>query len=102
MASATFFFHTANEAKPSVTFDLKGPKYVSAVFVENRRDCCAERAIPLVIEVSNDNKRFREVARQKDDFTTLAKRFSRVKARYVRLRVDKTSMLHLAAVRILP
>jgi hypothetical protein len=101
--SPTFFFHTAQEAHPWVMFDLKGTKVISAIFVENRRDCCAERAVPLVVEVSTDNKRWKEVARQTSDFTTFAKRFSRVKARYVRLRVDqKVGILHLATVRILP
>jgi hypothetical protein len=100
--SPTFFFHTAQEANPWVLFDLKATKYISAVFVENRRDCCAERAIPLVVEVSTDKKRWKEVARQTSEFATFAKRFSRVKARYVRLRADRTGILHLATVRILP
>jgi hypothetical protein len=100
--SPTFFFHTAQEAKPSIVFDLRGTKHISAIFVENRRDCCGERAVPLVVEVSTDNKRWKEVARQTRDFTTFAKRFSRVKARYVRLRVDRASILHLATVRVLP
>jgi hypothetical protein len=100
--SPTFFFHTAQETKPWIVFDLKGTKHISAIFVENRHDCCGDRAVPLVVEVSTDNKRWKEVARQTAEFTTFAKRFSRVKARYVRLRVDRASMLHLATVRILP
>jgi hypothetical protein len=100
--SPTFFFHTAQEAKPWIVFDLKSSKHVSAIHVENRRDCCGDRAVPLVVEVSTDNKRWKEVARQTSDFATFAKRFPRVKARYVRLRVDRASILHLATVRILP
>jgi hypothetical protein len=100
--SPAFFFHTGNESKPWILFDLRGSKHISAIFVENRRDCCGERAVPLVVEVSTDNKRWKEVARKTGDFTTFSKRFPRVRARYVRLRVDRTSVLHLASVRILP
>ena len=73
---------------------------MSRVRVLNRDDCCAERAIPLVVEVSLDRHGWHEVARRKDQFEDWTAKFSPVSARYVRLRVPRRSILHLKSVRI--
>lgn len=100
--SPNYFFCTSEDAQPWVEFDLGQPLRFSTVQVDNRTDCCTERAVPLVIEVSDNHKRWREVARRDAEFTTWRATFSSTQARYVRLRVTKRSFLHLLRVRILP
>ena len=59
-------------------------------------------AVPLVLEVSDDGASWREVIRRPDVFATWYPTFPAQKARYVRLRVDRISTLHLEAVRVHP
>ncbi len=94
------FFHTATENGPWIEFDLSRPQRVGAVEVWNRSDCCMERAAPLVVETSMDDAHWREVARRHYSFSYWRVSFSSVEARYVRLRVDKKSQLHLESVAI--
>jgi hypothetical protein len=100
--SPGFFFHTTEEKNPWVEFDLGRVQEISAVQTENRKDCCFERSFPLVVEVSENHKHWRSVARQDANFTTWRANFSPVHARWVRLRSPKQTYLHLARVRILP
>jgi hypothetical protein len=72
------------------------------MIVENRLDCCGERARPLVIEISSDRKKWTQVVRHDDFFTTWRASFPRVRARFVRVRVPGSGILHLSRVRILP
>ena len=100
--SPSLFFHTLEEKNPSIVFDLGGDRSLSGVVVENRRDCCFERALPLLVQVSLDNRHWRTVATRKADFTSWREHFPTVQARYVKLYVARNSMLHLARVRLLP
>jgi hypothetical protein len=97
-----FFFHTNNDDSPSIEFDLGRATEISGVIVENRLDCCQERAVPLVVEVSERPDEWRRVARRTAQFDTWRARFKRTHARWVRLRAQKKTYLHLARVRILP
>ena len=98
-----YFFHTGQEPDPWIRFDLGKERRISAITVENRRDCCPERANPLVVAVSVDGKKWTEVARHTGAFTEWSKRFPSTKARYVKLHVPGTAtILHLARVRIFP
>jgi hypothetical protein len=98
-----YFFHTLQEPEPWVMFDLGRERRVSAVEVDNRLDCCAERAVPLAIEVSSDKKTWHEVARHTTEFTSMRESFSPVRARYVRFRVPvPLGLLHLSRVHIYP
>jgi hypothetical protein len=95
-------FHTIEEPSPWFEIDLGAEREFSRVVVRNRNDCCSERALPLVIEVSKDQTHFREVMRRTAAFSTWTARFSRERARFVRLRVARTSILHLEDVKVLP
>ena len=97
-----FFFHTRTEAEPWIEFDLGDKGSVSKVTVMNRTDChgCSARAVPLVIEVSDDRKNWAIVARREADFATWRAQFPRQKARWLRLRVLKRTPFHLKQVRI--
>jgi hypothetical protein len=100
--SASFFFHTTEEANPWVEFDLGETRSISSVRVENRKDCCSDRAVPLTVEVSTNHKDWKTVARQAEDFTTWKVSFGSVEARWVRLQAHRQTYLHLAEVRIWP
>jgi hypothetical protein len=100
--SPNFFFHTTEEANPWLEFDLGATRSISRVRIENRRDCCSDRAVPLTVEVSTDGKNWKTVARQAEDFTSWSVSFGSVEARWVRLQTHRQTYLHLAEVRIWP
>ena len=98
-----YFFHTnVNDHSPWIEFDLAATQQISTVEVENRRDCCGERAIPLAIEVSTDHKHWQVVARRDAEFSTWNASFPATQAHWLRLRVLKPGILHLHGVRIYP
>ncbi len=99
--SPQFFFHTLEENDPWVMIDLQEPTRISGVRVENRGDCCQERAIPLVVDVSNDKQKWTEVARRTTDFGTWKASFPATEARYVKLHVPRVTNLHFKRVRVL-
>lgn len=99
---SSFFFHTNEEENPWLEFDLGATQHLSRAAIENRRDCCSDRAVPLELEVSTDHKNWRTVARQAEDFTTWNVSFDSVEARWVRLQTHRRTYLHLAEVRIWP
>ena len=93
-------FHTHDELTPWVSVDLGQVYDVHAVYVENRANCCRERAVPLRIELSVDNKSFWRVAYRRALFERFTARFAKTKARYVRLVVDRRSTLHLRRIAV--
>lgn len=95
-------FITLEEASPWYQVDLGQPTKFSRFTIVNRQDLAIERAVPLVIEVSDDAKTFKVVARQEEVFIEWAPIIEPVTARYVRVRVDRFSLLHLEAVRVHP
>jgi hypothetical protein len=96
-----FFFHTQEEQDPWIEIDLGKAMRFSGVRVMNRRDGFFDRAVPLVIEVSNDRQSFREIARRPTSFSSWLAEFPQTKARYVRVRAANRTILHLATVRVL-
>jgi hypothetical protein len=95
--SATF--HTAEENQPWVTYDLGGERELHRIDIENRSDCCFARAVPLIVETKSDSSDWKEQGRAERAFATWSTML-RGNARYVRLRVDRKSILHLASVTI--
>jgi hypothetical protein len=96
------FFHTQEDATPWVEIDLGAPTRFASVTVKNRSDCCDDRAAPIAVEVSNDQRQWTEVARKKSVFSTWNPSFPPQTARYVRLRVLKKTWLHLEQVMVHP
>ncbi len=94
------FFHTEEEHGPWIEYDFGRTTPVHLVRVVNRIECCRDRAVPLVVEVSDDAKTWRSVARRDARFRTWRARFPKTDARYVRLRVAGKSTLHLEQVEI--
>lgn len=95
-----YFFHTLEEERPWLELDLGAPQLVSEVRVVNRKDCCQERATPLAVEVATTQGRFAEVARFVEPIVDERLEFTPVRARYVRLRPTRRTLLHLARVRV--
>ncbi len=98
--SPSFFFHTNEENQPWIELDLGTIQPFSSVKVKNREDCCSDRAVPLLLEVSSDGKQWKQLARKNDVFTTWTAEFASVEARWVRLRLARKGMLHLTGVDI--
>jgi hypothetical protein len=80
--------------------DLQTVENVSAVRVDNRLNCCRERAVPLIMELSVDGVHWKRVAYQRAVFASFTASFPKTKARYVRLRVDRRSAFHLLRVAV--
>jgi hypothetical protein len=91
-------FHTDEDSSPWFELDLLQRHRLHSFEIENRRDCCADRAVPLVVEVSDDRRAWTEVARRDTLFAVWSGRLEGVTARWVRVRVDRKSFLHLERV----
>lgn len=100
-SSPDYFFHTEEQDRPWIEFDLGKPQTIAGLRVDNRKDCCAERSVPLVVEISRDQQKFTEVARRDQGFRTWRVELEPVVARYVRIRSTRRTMMHLSQVRIL-
>jgi hypothetical protein len=99
--SPFFFFHTLDDDRPWLEIDLQSKQRIVGAIIENREDCCADRAVPLVIQVSTDHKNWKEVARRTEIFGTWSPTFAPVSARWVRIMVMKKTSLHLHRASIL-
>jgi hypothetical protein len=97
---ADLLFHTLPQDNPWVDFDLGAPLSIHQVEITNRSDCCAERAVPLIIETSLDDKQWTEAARQEAQFSTWTAKFPARRARYVRARLPHNGVLHFEGVAI--
>lgn len=96
----SLIFHTLDEASPWWEVDLVKPRSISRVSVTNRSDCCADRAVPLAVEVSLDRENWAEVARRNEVFSVWEAKFSHRPARYVRLRALRKTILHFENVAV--
>jgi hypothetical protein len=104
-AQTKIFFSTKEEQNPWIVYDLGAPTRFSSMTIVNRQDGNngeRGRASPLIVEVSDDAKKYREVIRRNEEFSVWMPRFAKQTARYVRLRVPRKSILHLEAVRVHP
>lgn len=97
---ADIFFHTLVENEPWIDFDLGAVKTISRVEVRNRTDCCSDRTVPLIVEISKDDKTWKQVARRDTAFTDWTATFPMQQARHVRLRIPRSSALHLEDVSV--
>jgi hypothetical protein len=93
-------FHTEHEQNPWVEYDLGARKRIHQIEVENRHDCCGDRAVPLAAEVSDDRVTWTEVGRREFEFVDWTLTFPARTARYVRLRALKVTALHLRRVAV--
>lgn len=99
-ATSSIFFHTKEEQRPWLEIDLGKPVSISEVIVHNRSDCCLDRAAPLSIEAGIDREHLAQIARREEPFDVWHARFKPQTARYVRLTVQRRSILHLERVEV--
>ncbi|MFO0630475.1 MAG: discoidin domain-containing protein [Polyangiales bacterium] len=97
---AAMFFHTALERGPWVQLDFGARVVLHRIDVENRADCCGERAAPLVMELSPDGAAWTEVARRAEPFGTWTVDLPAPSSRFLRLRALRETSLHLHAVHV--
>lgn len=97
-----FFFHTKLENEPWIEFDVSRLNTVSQITVHNRTDCqdCSVRAVPLVIETSENGSSWNKVAQRDADFVTWTAHLPKTSTRFIRLRVLKRTHFHLKQVQI--
>lgn len=99
-AASTLRVSYQNRENPWFEYDFGKPLAFSSLVVRNRSDFGPELAIPLIAELSNDGKAYREVARRSDPFIVWRPRFKTESARYLRLRVPRRTILHLEEVSV--
>jgi hypothetical protein len=96
---AKIFFHTNEEPNPFIVYDLGQVRSPRRVEVTNRRDTNLEmRAVPLLLQASLDGVTWHELARRDYWFDEWRADFPATPARYLKLQVGRTSMLHLERV----
>jgi len=97
---ADLVFHTEFENGPWVVIDMLESRSIDRIVIMNRQDCCFDRGLPLLVEVGNDGVTFTPVGRQTTLFDTWTVDFAAREARYVRIRSEGATILHLAEIRI--
>jgi hypothetical protein len=84
-----------------MTIDLGEVKTLHRVDVYNRIDCCQERSVPLVLQVSTDGKDYRTVSRMPRKFDLWSVPMpSRTTGRFVRLLHEEANFSHLSEVEV--
>ena len=94
------FFHTDFQDNPWFQLDFGKVQQIGRVRVENRDDCCQERAVPLIVEVQDPSGQWREVARRDELFQEWTATFPPVQSRLLRLRLANRMMFHLSRVQV--
>jgi hypothetical protein len=93
------FFHTTIVTNPSVEIDLGAEHVLRKIRVENRSNCCKERAVPLNVEVWN-GKDWDLIAQRRSTFSTWTYELPAVKAQRIRLRRMGSGYFHLKRVSV--
>ena len=93
------FFHTAPSDHPWIEIDLGAPRAIRSLSIENRRDCCEERALPLNFEIFDEAlHQWRTVVQRRSGFIVWTHDFAPVRARRVRVRLAGFGTLHLKRI----
>jgi hypothetical protein len=92
--------HTNGGEQQWVVIDLGAVKKFDRIVVYNRPDCCAERAVPLKVEVSNDNQNYTQIAERTESFDKWTVKNPDAEYRYIRLKNTPPNFLHLAEVEV--
>ena len=95
------FFHSVVSDHPWVEIDLGARRVIRSLLIENRRDCCQERALPLNFEVFDEARgQWRVVAQRRSAFDVWTRTFAPVRARRVRVQLAGAGILHLQRISI--
>ncbi len=98
--TADLFFHTTVSDHPWIEIDLGAPRTIRSLLIENRRDCCEDRALPINLEILDEARgKWRVVAQRRAGFYVWTHSFAPVRARRVRVRLAAASgILHLKRI----
>jgi hypothetical protein len=97
--SEPLFFHTGNINKPHVDIDLGADYTIRGIEVENRSDCCKERALPLDVKVLV-GETWQLVAERRAYFTTWSYDITPVRARKIRFERPGSEVFHLKRISV--
>jgi hypothetical protein len=93
-------FHTEEEDNPWVVVDLGKTRTIREVLVKNRADVDSDRGLPLVLELGGQDRQFAAVSTRSAPFDDWDVKFAARPARYVRLRAQGRTILHLREIQI--
>jgi hypothetical protein len=93
------FFHTAVVANPYVDIDLGAEHLIRSIEVENRSDCCKERALPLDVKVLEGGT-WQLVAERRAYFSTWSYDITPVRAQKIRFERPGTDFFHLKRISV--
>ncbi len=93
-------FHTESGGQQWVVIDLGSVRKFNKVVVCNRADGFQERAVPIKLEVSKDNKIFTLLKERKEIFDKWTVRGLHAEGRYIRLQNTPPNYFHLAEVEV--
>jgi len=96
----TLGFHTLEGGQQWAIIDLGKVRKFHKIVVYNRPDGFEERAVPLKVEVSNDNVNYTQVVERKESFDKWTAKGLKAEGRYVRLKNTTPNFFHLAEVEI--
>jgi hypothetical protein len=97
--SGDVFFHTRSEYNPFVEIDLGGEHVVRSLLVENRTECCLERALPLNVEVWDGNA-WQLIAQRRAFFKTWKYDVTPVRTTKLRFRRPGNGYFHLKRISV--
>jgi hypothetical protein len=98
-SDGNLFFHTGVVKNPAVEIDLGGEHVVRSILVENRTDCCQERALPLDVETW-DGRGWRLVAERRAAFKVWEYDVGPVRTSRIRFRHPGTGYFHLKRISV--
>jgi len=93
------FFHTAVVQDPFVEIDLGAEHVIRSIEVENRADCCKERALPLDVKVLKGDT-WQLVAERRAWFSTWNYDITPVSAQKIRFQRTGTDLFHLKRISV--
>jgi hypothetical protein len=96
----TLGFHTQEGGQQWAVIDLGKVRKIGRIVVYNRADGYEERAVPIKIEVSDDNQNYKQIAERKEVFDKWTVKHLHVMGRYVRLKNTPPNYFHLGEVEI--
>ena len=96
----TMGFHTMDGGQQWVILDLGKVRKFDKIVIYNRPDGFEERAVPLKVEVSNDNQNYKQIAERKESFDKWTKKGLKAEGRYVRLKNTPPNFFHLGEVEL--
>ena len=98
-SESNLFFHTAFVDSPYVEIDLGAEHIIRSLLVENRTDCCKERALPLDVKILEGDT-WRLVAERRSPFSTWRYDIDPVRARKIRFQRPGSDYFHLKRISV--